>query len=110
VHSLEELVRRDPDFIAVVFELFTLSRRNEEIAAEFLELQRRMRGHVAALLRDKEAEGVLRLGAAPDAVADVLFALSDGIALRMLADAGREFSDTISAGVLCVRALLADPA
>ena len=38
VVSLEEIVRDDPDFVTLVFELFTLSRRNEEIAAEFAEL------------------------------------------------------------------------
>src|SRR4029078_6392537 len=50
VFSLEELVAEDPDFVTVVFELFTLSRRNEEVAAEFAELLRRMREHVGELL------------------------------------------------------------
>src|ERR1700674_2218382 len=34
VYNLEDLVRNDPDFYTLVFEVFTLSRRNEEIAAE----------------------------------------------------------------------------
>src|SRR4051812_12338392 len=67
VFSLEELVRDDPDTIAVVFELFSLSRRNEEIAVELAELLRRTRTHVAELLEAKHAEGVLHLRAGPEA-------------------------------------------
>jgi len=108
VASLEDVVRNDPGFVTLVFELFVLSRRHEEVAAEFSELLRRPREQVAALLRAKEAEGVLRLAADPDAVVDVLFSLADGIWLRMLAE-DRDFGPTIAAGVQCVRALLVDP-
>ena len=108
VFSLEELVREDPDFITVVFEMFSLSQRNDEIAAELAELLRRTREHVAALLADKHAERVLHLHAEPEAIAEVLFALGDGIALRMLADRERDFTETIAAGVAAVRALLDD--
>jgi AcrR family transcriptional regulator len=110
VFSLEELVAEDPDFITVVFELFTLSRRNEEIAVEFAELLRRTREHVADLLAAKQAEGVLRLHAEPEAIADLLFALADGIALRMLAEPERDWAPTIQAGVAAVRHLIADDA
>src|SRR5215208_8049589 len=34
VASLKRYVEEEPEFITVVFELFTLSRRNEEIASE----------------------------------------------------------------------------
>src|SRR3954449_8134114 len=50
VFSLEEIVRDDPDTMAVVFELFSLARRNEEIAVEWVDLLRRTREHVAELL------------------------------------------------------------
>src|SRR4051795_11307179 len=53
VFSLEEVVHDEPDFITVVFELFSLSRRNEDIASEFAELLRRTRSHVAELLAAK---------------------------------------------------------
>jgi AcrR family transcriptional regulator len=106
VASLQRLVRDDPDFIVVVFELFTLSRRNEEIAAEFAETLRQTRAHVAGLLQAKQATGALTLRAEPLAVADVLFALADGIALRMLADPERDFGAAIAAAERAVRALL----
>jgi AcrR family transcriptional regulator len=107
VASLEDVVRNDPGFVTLLFELFVLSRRHEDVAAEFTELLSRPRGRVAALLRAKEAEGVLHLGADSDAVVDVLFSLADGIWLRMLAEE-RDFGPTIAAAVRCARTLLDD--
>ena len=106
VASLAGMVENDPSFITLVFELFTLSRRNEEIATEFAELLRRTREHVAGLLAAKEAEGVLRLHAPADAVADVLFAMADGVAMRMLTETDRDFGPSVLAGVRAVRALI----
>jgi AcrR family transcriptional regulator len=110
VASLDETVREDPELFTVMFELFAVSRRNEEIAAAFSELMRRVRERVAAMLAAKDAEGVLALRTDPGAVADVLLSLADGVALRMLAEPERDFAPTIVAGVASVRALLADAA
>jgi len=110
VASLEDLVEHDPDLVAVGFELFTLSQRNPEIAAEYAELQRGMCRHIATVLAAKHDEGVLHLAAPPEAVVDVLLSLADGLALRMLLDPQRDYRETIAAGVACVRALVADPA
>jgi AcrR family transcriptional regulator len=110
VASLDDLVRNEPGFVTLIFELFTLARRNEEIATEFAELLRRQRERLAGLLRAKEDEGVLHLRAAPEAVVDVIFSLGDGVAMRMLAEPERDFAATVRAGILCVRALLDDPA
>ena len=109
VASLEDVVRNDPGFVTLLFELFVLSRRHDDVAAEFSELLSRPREQVAALLQAKAADGVLHLSAEPDAVVDVLFSLADGIWLRMLAEE-RDFGPTIDAAVHCVRALLDDAA
>jgi AcrR family transcriptional regulator len=106
--NLQETVHDDPDFVTLVFELFMLSRRNEDIAAEYGRLMRRMRGQVAAMLAAAQGEGILRLHAEPEAVAEVLFSLGDGLALRMLAEPERDFEATIQAGIVAVRALLTD--
>jgi AcrR family transcriptional regulator len=110
VASLDETVREDPELFTVMFELFAVSRRNDEIAAAFSDLLRSVRERVAALLAAKDAEGVLSLRTDPGAVADVLLSLADGVALRMLADPDHDFAPTIVAGVAGVRALLADAA
>jgi AcrR family transcriptional regulator len=108
--SLLHMLREDPDFVTLVFELFTLSRRNDEIASEFAELTRRTREHVGGLLAAKEQEGVLHLRADAAEVAGVLFALADGMAMRMLTEPERDWSAAIDAGVVAVRALIDDRA
>ena len=106
--NLQETVREDPDFVTLVFELFTLSRRNEDIAVEYAGLMRSTREHVAVMLDAAQREGVLRLHASPEAVAEILFSLGDGLALRLLTEPKRDFTDTIHAGIACARALLTD--
>jgi AcrR family transcriptional regulator len=108
VRSLEDVLENDPDFYALLFEITTLARRNEEIAGEIAELYRRTRGHVADLLRTKQDEGVLKLADEPESVAAILFALGDGVAVQVLPDAERahDLGGWVSAGVVCARALL----
>ncbi len=106
--SLERTLQREPDFVTLVFELFTLARRNREIAAEYAALQRRMREHLGGMLAEAQSNGVLHLHADPEAVAEILFSLGDGFALRMLAEPQRDFSATVRAGIACARALLVD--
>lgn len=106
--NLQETIHQDPDFVTLVFELFTLSRRNEEIAVEYARLVRLTRERLAGMLAAAQAEGVLQLHAEPEAVADILFSLGDGFALRMIAEPERDFSETIRAGIECARSLVAD--
>jgi AcrR family transcriptional regulator len=107
-HNLQETVSSEPDFVTLVFELFSLSRRNEEIAVEYAELLRRTREQVAQLLAGAQAQGVLQLHAEAEVVAEILFSLADGFALRMLSEPDRDFSATVQAAIMCVRVLLAD--
>ena len=104
--NLQETVRDDPDFVTLLFELFTLSRRSSDIAAEYAELMRATRRQVAAMLAVGQREGILCLHAEPEAVAETLFSLADGLALRMLAEPDRDFAATVQAGIACARALL----
>jgi AcrR family transcriptional regulator len=106
--NLQETIREDPDFLTLAFELFTLSRRNEEIATEYRALMLRSRHQVAEMLQDAQREGVLHLHAEPEAIAEILFSLGDGFALRMLSEPERDFAATIDAGITAVRALLTD--
>ncbi len=106
--NLQETITEDPDFVTLVFEMFTLSRRNAEIAVEYASLLRRTRERLAEMLAAAQREGVLRLHAEPSAVADVLFSLGDGFALRMISEPSRDFGAAIQAGIECARSLVAD--
>jgi AcrR family transcriptional regulator len=106
--NLQETISRDPDFVTLLFEMFALSQRNADIAVEYASLLRRTRERLAEMLAAAQREGVLRLHAEPDAVADVLFALGDGFALRMISEPDRDFSASIAAGIECARSLVAD--
>jgi AcrR family transcriptional regulator len=109
VFSLEDMLAKDPGFIALIFELFTTSRHNEEVAAEVREIMRRTREHVAEQLQIKERQGAIALGAPAEAVATIIFSLGDGLALRMLSDPEHDFGATVRAGILAVRQLIRTP-
>ena len=104
--ELQELVSRDPDILTLLFELFTVGRRNPELAAEFAQLTSRTRDQLSELLSTKRDEGVLHLAAAPEAIADLLFSLADGLALRMVAEPDRDWSPAIAAATQAIRPLL----
>lgn len=106
--QLERTVREDSDFVMLMFELFTLSRRNAEIAAEYAQLMRRTREQVAGILAGARREGVIALNAEPDTVAEILFVLADGFALRMLTEPERDFGATLAAAVEWARTLIVD--
>jgi len=106
--NLDQAAHEDPDFVTLVFELFTLSRRHADIAVEYGELMRRSRESVAGMLATAQAEGILQLHAAPEAVAEILFSLGDGMLLRMLSEPNRDFRPTMKAGILCARSLVSD--
>ena len=89
--NLQQTVREEPDLVTLVFELFTLSQRNPEIATEYAELLRAMREHVAQMLATAQRERVVHLRAEPDAIAEILFSLGDGLAMRMLTEPERDF-------------------
>jgi len=110
VSSLEDLVERDPGFVVLMYELFTLSRRNEEIAGELAALCRQTRETLAASLAAKQDEGVVKLGDDAVAVAGVLLALADGLALRFLTEPDVDPRPTLKAAVAAARALIADAA
>ena len=107
VHSLEDLVDRDPGFVALMFELFTSGRRNPEIAAAFASLHSATRSRLAELLAAREREGVVRLADEPEAVAAVLLSLADGLALRLLGEPAHDHRPALRAATEAARALLA---
>ena len=92
VAGLDDVVRNDPGFVTLLFELFVLSRRHADVAAEFGALLARLREQLAAVLRAKQDEGVLVLAPRPTRSPTSIFSLGDGMMLRMLADGERDFA------------------
>src|SRR3712207_6137392 len=84
VSSLAEFLQeeRDTGQFALLYEMFSAGRRNPEIRREMGDMYRALRAHVAGALAEKEREGVVALRGEPEALASVLFALADGIALQ----------------------------
>ena len=108
VTQLEAYVDEDPATQALMHEMFSASRRNEEIRGELGALYRSIRNRVAEILRAKEREGVVRLRGDADAVASLLFALGDGLELQLASDPGWESGETFRVGILAARYLLGD--
>jgi AcrR family transcriptional regulator len=106
VTQLETFVEGEVSASALLFELFTASRDNEEIRTELGELYRKIRRQVAHVLEGKQREGVVSLRGEPEAVAAVLFALGDGIGLQLLSDPGWDSSEAFATGIATARFLL----
>ena len=110
---VEVLVRKLRDYVAeedaahaLVHELFSVSRRNDDVRGELAELYRKLRGQVAGVLRAKQAAGVVALRGEPEAVASLLFALGDGLELQLVSDPDWDSSATFAAGIETARFML----
>jgi AcrR family transcriptional regulator len=106
VTQLREYVEEDPATHALIHELFSVSRRNDEVREELAQLYRRVRGQVAEILRAKEREGVVELRGDANAVASLLFALGDGLELQLVSDPEWDSSETFATGIETARFLL----
>ncbi len=107
VTSLEAFLDQDEsDDPALIYEMFSASRHHEEMQTEMAELYRRVREQVGAALREKEHEGIVALRGDAEAVASILFALADGMALQRLSDPGWDSREAFAAGALTARYLL----
>lgn len=108
VRSLQDALDHDPGFFALLFEMWTASRHQDEVREEMAQLYTEVRAQVGGLLRDKEREGVVSLRGEPEAVAAVLFALGDGMALQVLSDPAADHSAAFEAGIVAAKALLGE--
>jgi hypothetical protein len=104
--ALLELIEENPEFFVILLELHTLGQHNAEIATELAELHRRVRVHLAGILAAARDQGAAGLADDPEVIAEVLFSLADGLAMRMLAEPGRDFGPTVGAAVRAAGALV----
>jgi AcrR family transcriptional regulator len=110
VAALHDLLEHDPEAYALIFELFTASRHNDDLREAMAELYRLVRGQVAGVLREKHETGVVELRGDADAVAAALVSLGDGIALQVLSDPAWDSGPAFESGVAAARFLLGAPA
>src|SRR5881227_3024302 len=106
VTQLREYVAEDPGSHAVIHELLSAARRNDDIREELAELYRRVRAAIAAILTDKERGGIVTLRASADAVASIFLALGDGLEVQLASDPGWDGAPTVAAGVAVARFML----
>jgi len=106
VSSLTDMIDNDPGFFLLLYELFSAGRRTPDIQHEVGQLFERTRSHVAAVLRVKETEGVLKLRFDAESIVSYLFAVADGFALQALSDPKRDNSGALEAGTASARYLL----
>jgi AcrR family transcriptional regulator len=106
VASFEQFLGEGPSHATMFFEVLTLAQRNAEIATELSALMRRVRVHVADVLRAKAQAGVLELKADPDGAAEFLIALADGITVRRLGEPQLDVGPVMGASIQAARALL----
>jgi AcrR family transcriptional regulator len=106
VKTFEDFLGEGPAPAVMFFELSTLAQRHEEIAAELAELGRRTREHFAEALKAKGDAGVLNLRADPEEIATFLFALADGLTVRLLAEPNIDIAPVIKHCTAAARALL----
>jgi AcrR family transcriptional regulator len=106
VVQLREFVEQDEVTHAVIHELLSAARQNDEIRDELGEHYRRLRGRVAEILREKQANGVVALRAEPEAAAAVLLAIADGFEVQTTIDSEWDSAPTVGAAVVVARHLL----
>ena len=106
VTQLKEFVVEDEVTHAVIHELLSAARQNDDIRDELAELYRRLRGRVAEILREKQDAGIVTLRSDPESAASVLLAIADGFEVQTTIDADWDSGPTVGAAVEVARHLL----
>jgi len=109
VWGLEQFVAEDAGSHAVIHELLSVARRNDDVREEIAALYRRVRAEVAEILVEKEREGIVRLRSDAEAVVSIFLALADGLEVQLTSDTDWASSDAVDTAVSVARYLLGDP-
>jgi AcrR family transcriptional regulator len=106
VSQVRAFLEEDAASQAVIYEMFSASRHNEDLRLEMAKLYRQTRDHIAAALRDKHEAGVVKLRDAPENVASVLLGLGDGITMQLISDPEWDSDAAFQLGIRTARFLL----
>jgi AcrR family transcriptional regulator len=108
VWGLEQFVAEDAGSHAVIHELLSAARRNDEIRDELGALYRRVRAEVGEILVEKEREGIVTLRADAESVVAIFLALADGLEVQFTADADWPTAGALDTAVSAARFLLGE--
>lgn len=92
VSTFLRTLETEAGYVFMVSELFVAGRSNDEILLELGKLYGTARAEFAEILRDKEAEGVVRLRYPAEDILTYFFASGDGGSVQRLAQPGVDFS------------------
>jgi AcrR family transcriptional regulator len=108
VWGLEQFVAEDAGSHAVIHELLSAARRNDEIRDELAALYRRVRAEVGEILVEKEREGIVALRTDAESVVAIFLALADGLEVQFTTDADWPTAGALDAAVSVARFLLGE--
>jgi AcrR family transcriptional regulator len=106
VTQVRSFLAEDPASQAVIYEMFSASRHNEELRVEMAQLYKQTRDHIAAALREKQEAGVVKLRSQPEDVASVLLGLGDGFTMQLISDPQWDSDAAFDLGIRTARFLL----
>jgi AcrR family transcriptional regulator len=106
VSQVRAFVAEDPASQAVIYEMFSASRHNEELRLEMAKLFQQTRTHIAEALREKQDAGVVTLRDEPERVASVLLGLGDGFTMQLISDPDWDSDAAFELGIRTARFLL----
>jgi AcrR family transcriptional regulator len=106
VTQVRSFLAEDPASQAVIYEMFSASRHNEELRVEMAKLYRQIRDHMAGALREKHESGVVQLRDNPENVASVLLGLGDGFTMQLISDPDWDSDAAFELGIRTARFLL----
>ncbi len=95
----ERTLSEQTGYVYMVSELYVESRNSPELGRELGALYSRARQALAVVLREKEAEGVVRLRYTPEATLSYMFAAGDGLTVQRLTDPTLDLQPTFEAAV-----------
>jgi AcrR family transcriptional regulator len=93
-------------YVYMVSELFVAGRNSPDLTRELGQLYSRARAAFAEILREKEAEGVLRLRFDAESVLACLIAAGDGASVQQITDPTLDSGGTVWVGAEVARFLL----
>ena len=108
VWGLEQFVAEDAGSHAVIHELLSAARRNDEIRGELAALYRRVRAEVGEILVEKEREGIVTLRTDAESVVAIFLALADGLEVQFTTDADWPTAGALDTAVAVARFLLGE--